>query len=59
MVGRSKPTGLYAIKADGTLMNRAQIDGKSIDDGDYVIIDSQLKEYYNTLNLPLISDKIR
>ena len=59
MVGRSKPTGLYAIKADGTSMNRAQIDGKSIDDGDYVIIDSQLKEYYNTLNLPLISDKIR
>lgn len=41
LVGRSKPTGLYAVKADGTSMNRAEIDGKKIEDGDYVIINSE------------------
>jgi SOS-response transcriptional repressor LexA len=41
LIGRSKPAGLYAVKADGTSMNRAEINGKKIDDGDYVIVDSQ------------------
>ena len=41
LVGRSKPTGLYAIKADGSSMNRAEIDGKRIEDGDYILIDSK------------------
>lgn len=41
LVGRSKPAGLYAIKADGSSMNRAQIDGKQIEDGDYILIDSE------------------
>ncbi|OGF80425.1 hypothetical protein A2W48_02960 [Candidatus Giovannonibacteria bacterium RIFCSPHIGHO2_12_44_12] len=40
LIGRSKPTGLYAIKADGSSMNRAEVNGKRIEDGDYVIIDS-------------------
>ncbi len=40
LVGRSRPTGLFAIKADGSSMNKAQINGKTIEDGDYVIIDS-------------------
>jgi SOS-response transcriptional repressor LexA len=40
LVGRSKPTGLYAIKADGSSMNRAQIAGKRIEDGDYIVIDT-------------------
>jgi SOS-response transcriptional repressor LexA len=31
--------GLYAIKADGSSMNRAGIKGKHIEDGDYVIVD--------------------
>lgn len=44
LVGRSDPTGLYAIKADGSSMNRAEIDGKRIEDGDYAIIDSQDKD---------------
>ncbi|MFH1088612.1 MAG: S24 family peptidase [Patescibacteria group bacterium] len=39
LVGRSKPTGLFAIKADGMSMNRAEINGKKIEDGDYLIID--------------------
>lgn len=43
LVGRSKPTGLFAIKADGSSMNRAKIHDKSIEDGDYMIINSQDK----------------
>ena len=43
LVGRAKPTGLYAVKADGTSMNRAEIKGKRIEDGDYVIVDSEDK----------------
>ena len=43
LLGRTKPAGLYAIKADGTSMNRAEIDHKKIEDGDYVIIDSSIK----------------
>ena len=39
LVGRSKPTGLYAIKADGASMNRAAIKGRRIEDGDHIIID--------------------
>jgi SOS-response transcriptional repressor LexA len=43
LIGRSKPAGLYAVKADGASMNRAEINGKKIADGDYVIIDSEDK----------------
>lgn len=41
LVGRSKPTGLFAIKADGSSMNRALVNGKTIEDGDYMIVDNQ------------------
>lgn len=40
LVGRSRPNGLYALKADGASMNRAKIAGRAIEDGDYVIVDS-------------------
>jgi len=40
LVGRSKPTGLFAIKTDGSSMNRAEVNGKRIEDGDYVIVNS-------------------
>lgn len=43
LVGKSKPTGLFAIKADGLSMNRANINGRTIEDGDYVIINNQEK----------------
>lgn len=43
LLSKSKPTGLFAIKANGVSMNRANINGKSIENGDYVIIDSQDK----------------
>jgi len=58
LVGRRKPDGLYAVKADGTSMNRANIDGKSIEDGDFVIVDSEHKAV-NTgdVVLAIIDDK--
>jgi SOS-response transcriptional repressor LexA len=40
LVGRSRPAGLYAIKTDGMSMNRAEIGGRCIEDGDHVVIDS-------------------
>lgn len=40
LVKRNRPDGLFAIKASGSSMNRAEIDGKRIEDGDYVIVDS-------------------
>jgi SOS-response transcriptional repressor LexA len=39
LIGRSKPDGLYAIKASGSSMNRAEINEKRIEDGDFVIVD--------------------
>ena len=40
LIGRSRPNGLYALKADGVSMNRAEIGGRTIEDGDYVVVDS-------------------
>ena len=58
LVGRSKPTGLYAIKTDGASMNRAEIKGRRIEDGDYVIIDSNAKAVRtNDIVLAIIDDK--
>lgn len=36
----SRPTGLFAVRAQGNSLNRANINGKPVDSGDYVIIDS-------------------
>lgn len=41
LLGRGKPTGLYALKIDGSSMNRAVIDGRRIENGDFVIVDSR------------------
>lgn len=41
LVSRSQPTGLYAIKTEGSSMNRAEINGRQIDDGDFVIVDGR------------------
>jgi len=43
LIDRSKPAGLYAIKAEGSSMNRANVKGKHIEDGDHIIIDSEDK----------------
>lgn len=40
LVGRAKPNGLYAIKASGFSMNRAEVNNKRIEDGDYIIVSS-------------------
>lgn len=40
LIGKSKPTGLYAVKADGGSMNRADIGGRKLEDGDFAIVDS-------------------
>lgn len=47
LVGRARPKGLYAIKTDGYSMNRAEVNGKQIDDGDYVIVDGENKTARN------------
>jgi SOS-response transcriptional repressor LexA len=39
LINRSKPDGLFVIKAEGSSMNRANVKGKTIDDGDYMIVD--------------------
>lgn len=38
-----KKKHLFAIRAVGSSMNQANIAGKSIEDGDYVIVDSEVK----------------
>lgn len=40
LIGRKQPSGLYAIKAKGSSMNRAEVNGKRIEDGDYIIVNS-------------------
>lgn len=58
LIHRSQPTGLYAIKADGLSMNRAEINGKRIEDGDLVIIDSNDKNVSTgDVVLAIIDDK--
>jgi len=58
LVGKSKPSGLYAIKADGSSMNRAQVNGRQIEDGDFVIIDSNDKDVStNDIVLAIVDSK--
>src|SRR5258708_5044209 len=40
-VGRRANRKLFALKVNGPSMNRAQVDHKKIDDGDYVIVDGE------------------
>jgi SOS-response transcriptional repressor LexA len=44
LVGRRSARGLFVLKVSGPSMNRATIGGKKIEDGDYVIIDSEHQE---------------
>ena len=37
----SHTDGLFAVKAVGLSMNRADVNGKSIEDGDYIIVDGE------------------
>jgi repressor LexA len=47
LIGKSHPDGLYAIKTDGSSMNRAEIKGKRLEDGDFAIVDSKDKDINN------------
>ncbi len=38
-------SNLYALIADGDSMNKAEIDGKTIESGDFVLVDSEYKTY--------------
>ncbi len=40
-------SNLYALIADGDSMNKAEIDGKTIESGDFVLVDSEYKNYKN------------
>jgi len=40
-LGKSAKRKLFALKVDGPSMNRAEVDNKRIENGDYVIIDSE------------------
>ncbi len=42
-----KKADVYAIKADGISMNRAQVAGNTIDSGDYLIVDSSATDPKN------------
>jgi SOS-response transcriptional repressor LexA len=39
-----KVTSLFVLRATGDSMNKAQINGQSIDDGDFVLVDSAKKD---------------
>lgn len=39
-VGSRANHRLFALKVDGPSMNRAEVDGKKIEDGDYIIVDA-------------------
>jgi SOS-response transcriptional repressor LexA len=56
LLDRSRPDGLYAIKADGVSMNRADVNGKKIEDGDYAIVDSRCREPRNNQIVVAIVD---
>lgn len=58
LLGRSNPAGLYAIRTNGSSMNRAEIGGKKIEDGDYVVIDSNKRvPGNNDIVLAIIDNK--
>lgn len=38
---------LFAILADGDSMNQADVNGKTIESGDYVLVDGEVKNYAN------------
>lgn len=46
MLPNFQPKEYFALKAVGNSMNRSSINGKSIEDGDYVVIDRRQKNNY-------------
>lgn len=50
--------GLFAIKAVGDSMNKADIDGRSIEDGDYVVVDSDARNPKNNSYILSVIDGV-
>ena len=40
LIGKKASRNLFALRVDGPSMNRSEVNGKRIEDGDYVIVDS-------------------
>jgi len=58
LVGINFPDDLYAIKTEGSSMNKAEVKGKKIEDGDYVIVDGKEKSFSNNdIVLAIIDSK--
>lgn len=58
LVERARAFGLFAIKADGSSMNRAEVKGKKIEDGDYIVVDSEDKVAHdNDIVLVIVDGK--
>lgn len=58
LLNQSNSKGIFALKADGSSMNRAEVEGKKIEDGDYVIVDSKIKNPHdNDIVLAIIDGK--
>ena len=47
LIGSAARHKLFALKVDGPSMNRAELDGKRIESGDYVIVDSEARSPKN------------
>ncbi|MDX1765916.1 MAG: S24 family peptidase [Candidatus Saccharimonadales bacterium] len=43
LVRSKRPGDLFIVKASGDSMNKARVGGKSINDGDYVVVDSSVE----------------
>lgn len=41
IVGSERSDGIFALRVSGPSMNKAHLDGKTIEDGDYVIVDGK------------------
>lgn len=47
LVKTQDPAKLFAVKAVGDSMNRANLSGQNIDDGDYIVIDGSIEQPTN------------
>ncbi|PIR95788.1 hypothetical protein COT93_00640 [Candidatus Falkowbacteria bacterium CG10_big_fil_rev_8_21_14_0_10_37_18] len=58
LVGIDFPDDLYAVKTEGSSMNKAEVKGKKIEDGDYVIVNGVDKDISNNdIVLAIIDSK--
>ena len=44
LLGASKPEKLFVLRASGNSLNKANINGESVEDGDYLIVDTNYKK---------------